>query len=220
MWAGFVELLRAGIFAAAHVCGGSLGGGILLVSAGVRLALLPLTLRLARNARAQQAKLATLQPEIEALQRRFANDPTGLLRETRALHAKHGIRMLTPSGLLGMAIQFPVLGGLFAAVRTGLGAKVRFLWVSDLARPDGALLLIATALTAWGISSAPNTPGQTTNQTPMLVVGVLLTAAFLWTASSAVALSAGAGSLVSVLQNWLLSRDRGAKLGSESNFIV
>jgi len=207
MWAGFVELLRAGIFAAAHVCGGSLGGGILLVSAGVRLALLPLTLRLARNARAQQAKLATLQPEIEALQRRFANDPGRLLRETRALHANHGIRLLTPSGLLGMAIQFPVLGGLFAAVRTGLGAKVRFLWIGDLARPDGALLLIATALTAWGISSAPNSPGQTTSQTPMLVVGVLLTAAFLWTASSAVALSAGAGSLVSVLQNWLVRRD-------------
>jgi hypothetical protein len=36
---------------------------------------------------------------------------------------------------------------------------------------------------------------------------VLATAAFLWTASSAVALSAGAGSLVSVLQNWLMSRD-------------
>lgn len=207
MWAGFVELLRAGIFAAAHVCGGSLGGGILLVSAGVRLALLPLTLRLARNARAQQAKLATLKPEIEALQRRLANDPGRLFRETRALHAKHGIRLLTPSGLLGMAIQFPVLGGLFAAVRTGLGAKVRFLWIGDLARPDGALLLMATALTAWGISSAPNSPGQTTSQTPMLVVGVLLTAAFLWTASSAVALSAGAGSLVSVLQNWLVSRD-------------
>jgi hypothetical protein len=39
------------------------------------------------------------------------------------------------------------------------------------------------------------------------VTGVLLTAGFLWTASSAVALSAGAGSLVSILQNWLLSRD-------------
>ena len=105
MWAGFVELLRAGIFAAAHVCGGSLGGGIFLVSAGMRLALLPLTLRLARSARAQQAKLAALQPEIEALQRRFANDPGRLIRETRALHAKHGIRLLTPSGLLGMAIH-------------------------------------------------------------------------------------------------------------------
>ena len=120
MWAGFVELLRAAIFAAAHVCGGSLGGGILLVSVGVRLALLPLTLRLARRARDQQAKLATLLPEMEALQRRHANDPRRLMRETRALHAKHGIRLLTPSGLVGMAIQLPLFGGLFAAVRTGL----------------------------------------------------------------------------------------------------
>ena len=84
MWAGFVELLRAAIFGAAHVCGGSLGGGILLVSAGVRLALLPLTLRLARRARDQQAKLATLLPELEALQRRYANDPLRVMRETRA----------------------------------------------------------------------------------------------------------------------------------------
>jgi len=207
MWAGFVELLRAAIFGAAHVCGGSLGGGIVLVSAGVRLALLPLTLRLALRARDQQAKLASLLPELEALQRRYANDPLRVMRETRALQAKHGIRLLTPSGLVGMAIQLPVLGGLFAAVRTGLGARVRFLWVGDLARPDGALLLVATALTAWSISSAPSTPGQTTSQTPLLVVGLLATVAFLWTASSAVALSAGAGSLVSVLQNWLMSRD-------------
>jgi len=207
MWAGLVELLRAAIFAAAHVCGGSLGGGILLVSVGVRFALLPLTLRLARRARDQQAKLATVLPEMEALQRRYANDPLRLMRETRALHAKYGIRLLTPSGLVGMAIQLPLFGGLFAAVRTGLGAKVRFLWVGDLARPDTALLLVATALTAWSISSAPSTPGQTPSQTPLLVTAMLATAAFLWTASSAVALSAGAGSLVSVLQNWLLSRD-------------
>ena len=209
MWAGFVELLRAAIFAAAHVCGGSLGAGILLVSAGARLALLPLTLRLARRARQQQAKLAELQPDMEALQRRYAKDPGRLMRETRALHAKHGISLVTPSGLVGMAIQFPVLGGLFAAVRTGLGARIRFLWVGDLGRPDGALLLVATALTAWSISSAPSTPGQPTNQTPVLVIAMIATAAFLWTASSAVALSVGAGSLVSVLQNWLLSRDRG-----------
>ena len=208
MWAAFVELLRAAIFSAAHVCGGSLGGGILLVSALVRLALLPLTLRLARRAREQQAKLAALQPEIEALQRRYAKDPLSLFRETQALHARHGIKLLTPASLVGMVVQFPVLGGLFAAVRNGLGAKVRFLWIADLARPDGALLLGIAALTALGVSSAPSTPGQTTtNQTSLVVFSVLGTVAFLWAASSAVALSVGAGSLVSVLQNWLLSRD-------------
>ena len=73
MWGSFVELLRAAIFGAAHVCGGSLGSGVLLVSAVVRLALLPLTLRLARRAREQQAKLATLKPQLDALQRRYAD---------------------------------------------------------------------------------------------------------------------------------------------------
>src|SRR3982751_5556522 len=127
MWDSFVELLRAVIFSVAHVCGGSLGGGILLVSAGMRLALLPLTLKMARRARAQQVRMAALAPQVEALQRRYANDPRGLMRETQSLYAAHDIRLLTPSGFAGMAIQFPLLSGVFAAVRRGLGTKVRFL---------------------------------------------------------------------------------------------
>ena len=207
MWAAFVELLRATIFGAAHVCGGSLGAGIFLVSALVRLALLPLTLRLARISRQQQLKFATLKPQLDALQKRYANDPQRLFRETRALQAKHGIKLVRPSSFVGMAVQFPVLGGLFAAVRNGLGAKVRFLWIADLARPDGALLLGIAALTALGVSVAPTTPGQTPSQTSLVVLSVIGTVAFLWSMSSALALSVGAGSLVSVLQNWLLARD-------------
>lgn len=207
MWAAFVELLRATIFGAAHVSGGSLGAGIFLVSALVRLALLPLTLRVARISREQQLKLAALKPELDALQKRHANDPQRLFVETRALQAKHGIKLVRPSSFVSMAVQFPVLGGLFAAVRNGLGAKVPFLWIADLARPDGVLLLGIAALTALGVLSGPSTPGQTPNQTSLVVLSVVGTVAFLWSMSSAVALSVGAGSLVSVLQNWLLARD-------------
>ena len=207
MWANFVELLRATIFGAAHVCGGSLGAGIMLVSAAIRLALLPLTLRLARRAREQQIRLAALQPEIDALKRQYASDTAGLMREMRALHAKHDIRLMTPSGFVGLAIQAPIFSGLFSAVRNGLGARVRFLWVGDLARPDSALVLGVAALTAWGMSRTPATPGQSGNQMGLMVAAVVMTIAFLWSASAAVTLSAGAGSLVSVLQNWLLSRD-------------
>ena len=214
MWAAFVEILRATIFGAAHVAGGSLGAGILLVSALVRLALLPLTLRMARISREQQLKLAALKPELDALQKRYANDPQRLFVETRALQARHGIKLVTPSSLVSMAVQFPVLGGLFAAVRNGLGAKVRFLWIADLARPDGALLLGIAALTALGVLSGPSTPGQTPSQTSLAVLSVVGTVAFLWSMSSAVALSVGAGSLVSVLQNWLLSRDANTARGA------
>jgi YidC/Oxa1 family membrane protein insertase len=207
MWGGFVELLRAAIFGAAHVCGGSLGSGIMLASAAIRLALLPLTLRLARRDREQQSKLATLKPQLDALQRQYASDPQRLFTEQLALREKHGIKLVTPSGFVGLAVQLPVLSGLFAAVRTGLGTKVRFLWVADLARPDRTLVLGVAALTAWGVSRAPAVPGQPAAQTPLMAIAVIATLAFLWSASSAVALSAAAGQLVSLLQNWLLSRD-------------
>lgn len=207
MWAAFVEVLRAAIFSAAHVCGGSLGGGILLVSAVVRIALLPLTLKLARRAREQQAKLAALKPELDALQRRYANDPRRMMREIRALQAQNGIKMFTPAMVLSFAIQSPLLGGLFAAVRNGLGSKVRFLWIADLARPDATVLLGVAALTAWGVSGSATPPGQAAHQNAMMVVAVGATMFFLWSASSAVALSWGAGSVLSVLQNWILNRE-------------
>jgi len=207
MWAGFVELLRASIFGAAHVCGGSLGAGIMLVSAAIRLALLPLTLRLARRAREQQLKIAALAPEMDTLKRRYADDPAALGREMRDLYAKNGITIITPTTIVGFAVQAPLFSGLISAVRSGLGARVRFLWVGDLARPDGALLLGVAALTAWSMSVGPQTPGQPSNQTALMLAAIGGTMLFLWSASSAVVLSVGAGSLVSVLQNWILSRD-------------
>src|SRR5262245_50644631 len=117
MWAAFVEVLRAAIFSAAHVCGGSLGGGILLVSAAVRIALFPLTLRLARRAREQQAKIAALKPQVDELQRRYATDRGRAMREVHALYAENGIKLVSPAMFISFAIQSPLLGGLFAAVR-------------------------------------------------------------------------------------------------------
>lgn len=216
MWAGFVELVRVIIFSAAHLCGGSLGAGILGVSLIVRLALLPLTLRVARQARVQQTRLAALRPALEALQRRHANDPARLLRETHALHAAHGIRMFSPTWIVGMLVQVPLLGGLFAAVRTGLGSRVRFLWITDLARPDALLLVAVTLLTALSMVMAPRTTGPrgAPATTVLLLLSLGGTLVFLWSASSAVALSVGAGSLVSALQAWLLRRKRGGAVPS------
>jgi hypothetical protein len=54
---------------------------------------------------------------------------------------------------------------------------------------------------------APASPGSPVTPKAMTFLVVASTLVFLWTASSAVALSVGAGSAVSVLQNWLLRRD-------------
>ena len=207
MWDTFVELLRAAIVGAAHVSGGSLGAGILFVSAGIRLALLPVTLRLARQAREQQARIAAIRPQLELLQRRHAKDPQRLMIETRALYRAHDIRLFTSGGLIGLALQIPLLSGLFAAVRTGLGAKVRFLWIADLSRPEGLLALAVTGLTAWSVSSAPTQGAPAGVSTAMVTMAVGITVVFLLSASSAVTLSMGAQSVVSILQSWILRRE-------------
>ena len=50
--------------------------------------------------------------------------------------------------------------------------------------------------------------GKSSAPTIMLLVVTVSTVVFLWSASSAVALSVGGGSLVTMLQNWLISRDK------------
>ena len=205
MWDSLGEILRVLIFSIAHVCAGSLGSSVILVSAGIRLALLPLSLRAARHAREQQLKLLALQPKLDALQRRHASDPARLFTETRKLQAQNGIRLMPSGGLPSMLIQLPVLGALFTALR-GFAPRVPFLWIADLARPDALLIATVAALTALGVATSPVAPGQATPR-GMTIIAMLGTVAFLWSASSAFALSVGAGSVVSMIQNMVLARD-------------
>src|SRR5437868_1218616 len=114
MWAGLVELVRATIFAGTHLVGGSLGAAVILVSAVVRLALLPLVLRAARHARMQQRKLEELRPQLELLKERFKSDPRRLASETLALYRAHDVRALGGASLASALIQFPLLGALFS----------------------------------------------------------------------------------------------------------
>jgi YidC/Oxa1 family membrane protein insertase len=208
MWEGFVELIRVTIFGAAHVCGESLGGGILLVSLLVRLALLPTMLRLARRAREQHAKLAAIGPQLERLRKRFAKDPAELWRATRALHQRHGIPLMDPRGLLVSIAQIPLLTGLFSAVRSGLGEGAKFLWIGNLARPDAPTLLVVAALTAAaGLLMPKAAAGQPDLGATLAIVSGIGVLIFLSATSSAVALSIGAGSAVTAMQNAILRRE-------------
>jgi YidC/Oxa1 family membrane protein insertase len=207
VWSSLVELVRATIFAGSHALGGSLGASIVVVSALLRLALLPSMLRAARQARAQQMKLQELKPMLERLKRRYDSDPKRLFEATQQLYRKHGVQLLSGRGLLAAAIQLPLLGALFSAVRTGLGTRVRFLWITDLSRVDALLVVLVTGVAGIAASVAPPATGSPIGPRTLTAVVVGGTLLFLWSASSAVALSVGAGSVVSLLQNWMLRRD-------------
>jgi membrane protein insertase Oxa1/YidC/SpoIIIJ len=95
---------------------------------------LPLTLRLAARARAHQAAMAALAPELERLRARYAKEPMKYWQEAAELMRRRGIRPADPATFVSLALQAPVLFALFSAVRRGVGDGIRFLWIRDLAK--------------------------------------------------------------------------------------
>jgi YidC/Oxa1 family membrane protein insertase len=201
-WSSFVELLRVALFALAHVCGGSLGGGILLLSFIVRLALLPLTLRLAIRAHEYQVVVQRLKPQLDALRARHRTDPVRLARETRELHTANGIGVAPRGTLLGLLVQMPIGAGVYQSIASIVKRAARFLWVQDLSRPDALVASVAAGLAGAAVMAGPTSP------TSRLTAGLAAASTFLiaWRLSAGVGLYWVASNVVTVVQSALVSR--------------
>lgn len=81
-----------------------------------RLITLPFTLKQQRSSKAMQE----LQPELQALQKKYANDKEKLAQEQMALYKKHGINPM--SGCLPLLLTMPIMFGLYQAIIASLAA--------------------------------------------------------------------------------------------------
>jgi membrane protein insertase Oxa1/YidC/SpoIIIJ len=96
---------------------------------------------------------------------------------------------------------------MFAALRRGIGAGIRFGWITDLARPDLPLAILASLFAAGGALLAPP---AVANRSAWMMSAFLaggMTLAFLVFNSSAMALSVAANGLVGIGQGWWLRRE-------------
>lgn len=195
LWAVLVDVVRAGVFATAHLMGGSVGLGIFAFSLGLRLAMLPLTLRTARQFRENAERLKRLKPELDRLKVRYANDKAKLGEATFALHRKHGVKLFPISA--GQLVQLPVSAAMYQVARTAATGR-SFLWIRDLARPDVALAVMAAGVTglAMRFSGADN-PRATA------IVSATITFLIAWRLSAGVGLTSLAWSTVSAGEGWL-----------------
>ena len=204
IWVGFVDALEALLFVLTQAFGGNFAWAIVAFSLGVRVALLPLTYRIARHTQANRANLIALRPDLEKLQHRLRKDPRRLLTETSRLYAKHDYK--PTAGALGTLIQLPFLLGAFQALRSVLasGASGRFFWISNIARPDIGLALVVTALTYVVTLMSP----QIGSQGRWLVIGipVVMTLVILMRMSAAYGLYWGASTIVGGIQSFMLRR--------------
>jgi YidC/Oxa1 family membrane protein insertase len=122
---------------------GSYGIAIILLTVAIRLVLAPLTFSQSKSMEAMKA----LQPEMNALQQKYKDNPEEYQRRVMELYKEHKVNPL--SGCLPMLIQLPFLWALFSVLRNfdfGTG----FLWLTSLSEPDPYYILpVASALTTY-----------------------------------------------------------------------
>jgi YidC/Oxa1 family membrane protein insertase len=169
-----------------------------------RLAIFPLTLRLARGAAAHQAVMRRVQPELESLRRQYAGDPRRLAQETQRLLARHGTSLIPLAGCLGALAQAPILLGLFAAVRRCAALGGSFMWIRDISKPDIALALLVAALTSASMAAGPQPDSVAQNRVVMVALPAVFTAIALWQLAAGVGLYWGVSSAVGLAQGLVL----------------
>ena len=92
------------------------GLAIIFFTVLIRLLMVPLSLKQIRSMRAQQE----LQPELEALQKKYAKDKERLAQEQMKLYRERGANPL--GGCLPLILQWPVWLGLYQSIYRVLGS--------------------------------------------------------------------------------------------------
>jgi len=196
------DLLASLMANLAALFNGNMAWAILAVALAVRLALLPLTLHLARKMLANQHKIKALQPQADAIKQELAADPRAMFAAISKLYKENGAHLLDRASLLGALVQLPVFGLLYKAVSNAAAGTDTFLWIKNLASPDAALTAIVLVLSAISAYYFPTVAADTA--TMMIVVQVLVTAFILWKLSAALGLYWAASSAVGVVQTFIL----------------
>ncbi len=199
------DLLAATLTYLVQLFGGSLGYAIVALSLGIRVALLPLTIPLARRALRNQAIARALQPEIDELKKRFEKKPERLFEEMRKVYRKHHYNPLDLPTLIGGFAQLPVFAMLYSTIRGALTANSAFLWIRNLAAPNFALTLVILALT--GLSAHWMPTASEHARTTMIVIQLLVTSVIVWKLAAGLGLYWASSNFVGLFQTlWLRHR--------------
>ena len=110
MWAAFIDLITQVIAIIKGFCG-DWGLAIIILTVIVRILIMPLMNKSTRSS----AKMQVLQPKMQEIQERYADDPEAMQREMSKFYAENDFNPL--GGCLPILLQMPIFFALFAAIR-------------------------------------------------------------------------------------------------------
>jgi YidC/Oxa1 family membrane protein insertase len=150
-----------------HSLVGNWGVAIIMLTVMVRLLMFPLS----RKQALSMAKMQALKPELDVLREKYKNDKEKFGRAQMELWRKHKVSPV--SGCLPVFIQMPIFIGLWQGLQSSVDLRqATFLWIDNLAAPDGP----SVSFFHWG----ENIPiiswlfGPYFNLLPAILIGLFL----------------------------------------------
>ncbi|MEE0691599.1 MAG: YidC/Oxa1 family membrane protein insertase [Lachnospiraceae bacterium] len=129
---------------------GNYGICLIIVTVIVKMALYPLY----KKQILSTAGMTNIQPKMQEIQRKYANDKETMNQKMSELYKEEGFNPM--GGCLPMIVQMIVIMGLFGLLRNPMlymsdegmyfAIHERFLWIKDLSQPDLWILPIAAGI--------------------------------------------------------------------------
>ncbi len=146
-WGWFYFLTRPMFYALNWLHGlvGNFGIAILLLTVAIKLVFFPL----ANKSYRAMSQMRKLQPEMQKLRERFADDKMRLNQEMMALYKKEKVN--PASGCLPIVIQIPVFFALYKVLFVTIEMRHApfFGWIRDLSAPDPTTIFNLFGLIPW-----------------------------------------------------------------------
>ncbi len=208
----FTKIVMKALLWMKHTTQLNYGWVLVLFGILIRLVLWPLN----QSAMRTSMKMQRLQPELQALQKKYSDDPKKQQEAVMKVYKDHGMSPLSPlMGCLPMLLPMPVLFALYQVFQNTIEFRgVPFLWLSDISQRDPffitpLLMGISMFVMSWiGMRNSPPNP-----QAKMMsyMMPVMLTVLFLNFASG-LNLYYAVQNVAAIPQQWLLARERGKQV--------
>ena len=160
------------------------GVAIIIMTILLRMLLWPLT----RKSYTSMAAMQKMQPEMQRIQKLYANDKQRMQLEIMKLYQTHKTSPM--SGCLPMLIQIPIFFALYKALLISVQMRnAQFLWISDLAVMDpyfilpilmGASMWLQQRLQSGATKSADKNDVAAQAQRAMRWMPIVFTVMFAW----------------------------------------
>lgn len=215
MWDWFINFLTA-VLAGIQGFVGDWGLAIIVLTVIVRLALTPLQTKSVKST----AGMQVMQPRIQEIQEKYANDPQRLQEETMKVYSEMKVNPLM--GCLPLLIQMPIFFALFAVIKN-VPADASFFGilpsisvsVADMLTQGGFVaalpyiimdILFGVLTFIPMVMNSDNTPEMKTQQMTMGGVMSFMMLWFGWTCPSAVLLYYVSSSIWQVVQQKVVTQ--------------